>query len=64
MIYANRFCKGCNEDVKVEKKETISMGMGILLSLITAGIFVPIWILIAIIDWIAPFRCSKCGRVI
>lgn len=43
-------------------KERFSFGMGLLLTLLTAGLFIPIWLLIDVLGFVRPHKCQTCGR--
>jgi len=36
--------------------------MGLLLTLLTAGLFLPIWLLIDVLGVLRPYKCQTCGR--
>jgi hypothetical protein len=56
------FCKTCNRQTLHEKKY-ISNGMGCLLSILTAGLFLPVWLLWGVLVLpFRPFRCQSCGK--
>lgn len=55
---ASGFCKNCDKQVMITRKGTSHI-LHVFLSLITAGLWIPIWILCAI--KIGGWRCSQCG---
>lgn len=58
----SRFCKTCNRQTLHEKKY-ISNGMGCLLSIVTGGLFIPVWLLWGVLVLpFRPFRCQSCGK--
>ena len=57
-----RFCSQCNKKTLHQKNSVVSLGMGILLTLITVGIFLPIWIILGILNCLRPWRCQTCGK--
>ncbi len=52
------FCKKCNHQVIVRRKGTNHI-LHLLLAVVTAGIWIPIWLLLSI--KIGGWRCSQCG---
>jgi len=55
---STRFCKICNKQVLVRRKGTNHI-LHLILSFLTAGFWIPIWILLSI--KIGGWRCSQCG---
>ena len=55
---ATGFCKGCNRQVMIRRKGTNHI-LHLLLSCLTVGLWIPIWIFCAI--KIGGWRCSQCG---
>ena len=60
-IKAQRYCKMCGRKVLAERSLGIGDGMGCLLTIITAGLFLPLWLLLRAINAMAGFRCPVCG---
>ena len=61
MTQVSRHCKNCGRKTLHEKK-MLSNGMGCLLTLITGGLFLPIWLLYGVIVLpFRPYRCQQCG---
>jgi hypothetical protein len=58
MKYKRGFCKDCNKDVKVFTKAPNHI-LHLLLSIITAGIWLIVWIMACISH--DPWRCDECG---
>ena len=58
---ASRHCKNC-ERKTLHVKQSLSTGMGLLLTIITAGTFLLLWIPY-LMFWLPfrPFRCQVCG---
>jgi hypothetical protein len=54
-----KFCKGCQENVLATKNGPNHI-LHLILSLITAGIWVIPWVLFSVLQ--QPWRCSKCGK--
>jgi uncharacterized protein (DUF983 family) len=59
-IQSRRHCKVCGQRT-LHEHEHFSGGMGCLLTILTAGLFLPIWVLILIIEAFQPWRCQRCG---
>lgn len=54
-------CRECGRKT-LHARETFGDGMGCLLTVLTAGLFFPIWGLIMLGDLFKPYRCQQCGR--
>ncbi len=58
----SRFCKVCNKQTLHEKQQ-LSNGMGCLLTILTAGLFLPFWLFYStLVLPFRPFRCQQCGK--
>lgn len=57
----SRVCRECGRRT-LHEKEHFSFGWGCLLSLLTVGLFLPVWLLIGIFEAFKPYRCVNCGR--
>lgn len=57
-----RFCKTCNAHRLFVRHSSISTGMGCLLTILTGGIFLLVWLIFAILDAFKPYRCQQCGQ--
>ena len=60
MRQKQRHCKTCGK-ATLFAKDTFSDGWGCLLTILTAGLFLPVWILLAVMDRVKPWRCQVCG---
>jgi len=60
IILRQRFCRNCGRKT-LHQKETFSLGFGCLLTILTGGLFIPIWLLVDILGMFSPFRCQQCG---
>ena len=58
---SRRYCKACGAKT-LHQREVFSTGLGCLLTILTAGLFFPIWFLIGICDLFNPWRCQTCGK--
>lgn len=58
---SSRQCKQCGQKT-LHMKQSMSTGMGLLLTVITAGLFLLLWIpyLVFVLPF-RPFRCQICG---
>lgn len=57
---SSRRCKSCNRHT-LHTKATFSNLLGIGLSVITMGLFIPVWLLIGVAEAFRPWRCQACG---
>jgi hypothetical protein len=55
---ATGFCKKCDHQVMIRRKGT-SHVLHLLLTILTAGIWLIVWILVSI--KVGGWRCSQCG---
>ena len=53
-------CKQCGKST-LHQKETFSGTLGCFFTLITAGLFLPFWLLADIVGLTRPYRCQTCG---
>lgn len=58
------FCDCCQTNVLAERESGISDGMGCLLIIITAGLFLPVFMLARFVGELRPFLCPRCGSKI
>lgn len=62
MSQKSRHCRTCGRNTLHIRQHMISDGMGCLLTVLTGGLFLLIWIPLALIDLLAqPWRCQQCG---
>lgn len=61
LLQRSRYCKNC-ERKTLHSRHTFSGGMGCLLTVITGGLFLPVWIIIWFLQSLSPMRCQACGR--
>lgn len=59
MARTSRYCKRCARDIMCERPDTNHV-LHLLLSVFTAGLWLPIWVLCSI--KIGGWRCLQCGR--
>lgn len=60
VLQTQRKCRTCNRKT-LHARQTFSAGWGVFLSLITAGLFLPVWLLIGVAEAFRPWRCQACG---
>ena len=53
-------CSDCARKT-LHEKPAFDMGMGCLLSILTLGLFIPLWILLDICNSSHKWRCQACG---
>jgi hypothetical protein len=58
---SRRHCKDCGRKT-LHEKQYFSLALGIILSLLTAGIFIPFWGFIMLRDAVQSWRCQICGK--
>ena len=61
VIKKQKFCKSCQKNVYAERPTGISDGIGCLLIILTCGLFLPIFLLLRMINAFAAFKCPACG---
>lgn len=53
------FCKLCRKQTLHARDPGISDGAGCLLTLLTAGMFLPLWLLMSLLN--SAYMCQTCG---
>jgi len=61
IVQRQRYCKTCARPT-LHSRETLSFGFGCLATLLTAGLFLPFWLLIDLLGIFRPWRCQVCGQ--
>lgn len=56
----SRFCATCDRQT-LHAKEIFGMTWGCLFTILTAGLFLPLWILVDVFGALKPYRCQSCG---
>jgi hypothetical protein len=56
----SRYCDYCGQ-YTLHTCETFSGAWGCLLTILTGGLFLIPWIILAIFDQFKPWRCQRCG---
>lgn len=61
-LQTQRKCRQCGRRTLHERR-SFGTGMGLLLSVLTVGLFVPLWFGIKLWEAVAiPWRCQQCGK--
>lgn len=55
------YCSECDRKT-LHQKEIFSGGMGCLLTIITGGLFLPIWLLADLCGIFSRYKCQQCGK--
>jgi hypothetical protein len=61
LAQTQEFCEVCGRQT-LHARESFSEGMGCLLTLLTGGLFLPLWIILTVRDARQPWRCQTCGQ--
>jgi hypothetical protein len=57
----NFFCASC-QTMRLGEKEGINHVLHLLLSIVTCGVWLIVWLLLALANSMSPFRCTQCGQ--
>lgn len=58
---ARRYCSDCKKKT-LHATTSFSFLLGLVLCVITCGLFIPIWGFIMLGDRLRPWRCQFCGK--
>lgn len=62
-VQKSRYCKECQRKTLHQKYQWVNDGMGCLLTLLSAGLFLLLWFPCLILQiFFASWRCQVCGR--
>lgn len=62
MSQVSRYCSNCDRKT-LHAKQQLSGGMGCLLTILTGGLFLPLWLIYSMLVLpFRPFRCQTCGK--
>ncbi len=61
MKQTSRYCRECGRRT-LHATTSFSFLLGAILTVITCGFFIPIWIFIGLADMVRPWRCQQCGK--
>ena len=56
-----RHCPVCGRPT-LHERHTFGFGWGCLLTVLTGGIFLIVWAIIAVVEMFKPWRCQVCGK--
>jgi DNA-directed RNA polymerase subunit RPC12/RpoP len=60
-VQVSRHCKQCGHKT-LHVKQSMSTGIGLLLTILTAGLFLLLWIpYMMLVLPFRPYRCQTCG---
>lgn len=60
-IQGRRWCKVCGKKT-LHERDHFSRGMGCLLTILTGGLFLIVWVLILLNEAFKPWVCQTCGK--
>lgn len=60
-LTARRMCKTCGQ-TRLFEKERQNNVLHLLLSIVTCGLWLPVWLLVAVCVAFSPYRCPVCGK--
>jgi hypothetical protein len=59
---SQRHCDNCGRET-LHTRKSFSVGLGILLTILTGGLFLPVWVVIHLALYAGePWTCQNCGR--
>lgn len=61
MRTANRVCSRCNR-ITQHSKATVEWKWGILLTVFSLGLFIPIWIFLDAASFLLDWKCNECNH--
>lgn len=57
----SRFCHCCQKTTRHDGAKSIGFAVGAVLTLLTAGLFLIVWIPVSFLDDLSGYRCAFCG---
>lgn len=60
-IQGQRYCDECDRRT-LHHKQAFSGGWGCLLTILTAGLFFPVWLILMVLAETKPWICQRCGE--
>lgn len=62
ILQTQRYCRVCDRRT-LHARSTFSNGWGCFLTIITLGLFLPVWLVIGILEaFVTRWRCQQCGQ--
>jgi len=55
-----KWCSDCNRNT-LHIRTRMSEGWGCLLTILTAGLFLPVWIIMSLFGTFSGWHCQACG---
>lgn len=59
-IQVSRQCRQCGRQT-LHSKEKFGFTAGCLLTILTAGLFIPFWLIADVFGFLKKYRCQICG---
>lgn len=56
-----RYCLVCGKKT-LHQREVFSTSLGFILTVITCGLFLILWLIIGFCEMFKPWRCQVCGK--
>jgi hypothetical protein len=60
-MISSRYCRSCEQLTRHEKRKAVSFLVGALLTILTAGLFLVVWIPLSFADDLSAHHCQHCG---
>ncbi len=61
MVTVQRVCRTCGQARPFEKQGTSNV-FHLLMSVVTCGLWIPVWIFCGLLNGLSPMRCRWCGQ--
>lgn len=61
MAQKQRHCRTCGRPTLHACSPSMSDGFGCIITLLTGGLFLLLWLPLIILDMFKPWRCQTCG---
>ena len=61
MLYKEIFCPKCNRET-LHEKSRIELATALVLTAVTGGLFLPVWLFLEGRFAFTPYKCQHCGR--
>lgn len=60
MKVRRRFCGTC-QGFKRFEKERVNHLLHLILTFVTVGCWLLVWLTLVVLNWLKPYRCQSCG---